>query len=113
MKAYELSNVKKVYVMFSEDGSTVSLDDYCDGQRFALYKGIPELDGGWMMETNGYPVDETALTDNHTGMDDDMDFRATELSSIRDILSDPHAPWASIGEEDVAYISNWLKEWGF
>lgn len=110
MKAYELDNVKKVYVIFAEDGSTVSLDDYCGAPRFALYNGIPELDGGWMMETNGAPVAETDLTDTPAGMDD---YCATELSSIRDILSDPLAPWESANEEDVAYISDWLKDWGF
>lgn len=111
MKAYELSNVKKVYVMLS--GSTVSIDDCCDGQRFALYSGIPELDGGWMMETNGYPVDETALTDVYDVMDDSADFRAAQLSNIRDILNDPAAPWVSVDAEDIAFISGWLKEWGF
>ena len=111
MKAYELSNVKKVYVMLS--GSTVSLDDHCDGQRFALYSGIPDLDGGWMMETNGYPVDETALTDVYDVMDDSADFRAAQLSDIRDILNDPSAPWVSVNGEDIDYISDWLKECGF
>lgn len=109
MKAYELNNVKKVYVIFAEDGSTVSLDDYSGAPRFALYNGVPELDGGWMMETNGDPVAENGLTDTPASMDDCC---ATELSSIRTILSDPLAPWESANAEDVAYISDWLKAWG-
>lgn len=112
IRTMQLRDVQRTGVFFQPAGPNVSTMAFDDNQiSFGLFRGIPDLDGGWMLETNGYPIDETSLTDASVGTD--TDFNAAQLGSVRQILSDPRTSWAAVDAEDIVYLAGWLRAWGF
>lgn len=68
-----------------------------------LFNGIPELYGGWMIETEGNVITKVVLEDN----DDYETIRAIEA-----YLNDDSVGWYSAGRKETEYVENWLKTWG-
>lgn len=89
--------MKKTYIQYTDDGTAVP--DRFDGcEKFALYIGISQVDGGWLLETGGDPASITSLADVQS---DDAD---SLIGSIQNIISDPVTPWEECSEEDKEYI---------
>lgn len=97
--------MKKVYIQFTDDGQII-LDRFDGNQRFALYIGIDQLYGSWLLETNGDPNTLVSLEDEQG---EDCDAR---IETIRDIISDPATPWEPCDEDDESYVAEWLGIWG-
>ena len=97
--------MKKVSIQYTDEGD-IELSRFDGRQSFALYAGIAQVDGGWLLETNGYPLCLGSLEDEQS---DDADAR---IDSVRDILSDPSTPWEECSEDDKEYIYDILRDWG-
>ena len=97
--------MKKVYIQFTDDGQII-LDRFDGNEKFALYIGIEQIDGNWLLQTGGNP---TTLVDLEDEQDEDCDVR---IEAIRDIISDPTTPWEPCDEDDESYITEWLGIWG-
>lgn len=97
--------MKKVYVQFSGDGNII-LDRFDGNQKFTLYVGIEQIEGNWLLETNGYPI---TIVDLEEDLDEECE---AKIESIQHIISDPTTPWEPCDEEDEAYVSEWLSIWG-
>lgn len=97
--------MKKVYVQFSDDGHII-LDRFDGNQKFALYVGIEQIDGNWLLETNGDPI---TIVDMEGAQDEECD---ASIESIRNIISDPTTPWEACNEEDAEYVLDTLSAWG-
>lgn len=97
--------MKKVYVQFSDDGHII-LDRFDGNQKFALYVGIEQIEGNWLLETNGDPI---TIVDMEGAQDEECD---ASIESIRHIISDPTTPWEACNEEDAEYVLDTLSAWG-
>ena len=97
--------MKKVYVQFSDDGHII-LDRFDGNQSFPLYVGIEQIEGNWLLETNGNPI---TIVDLEEELDEECE---ANIESIQHIISDPTTPWEPCDEEDEAYVSEWLSIWG-
>lgn len=97
--------MKKVYVQFSDDGNII-LDRFDGNQNFALYVGIEQIEGNWLLETNGGPI---TIVDMEEDWYEECE---AKIESIQEIITDPSTPWEPCDEEDEAYVSEWLSIWG-
>lgn len=81
---------------------------YCDDvddkgftEQHKLYRGIPELNGGWLLQTRGDPVTLEMLE----SVEDE-----TTIDKINQMLNDDDEWWDAEGE-DYQYVSRWLDIW--
>lgn len=89
--------IKKTYIQYDCSGNAESAR-YDGNERYALYSGIDELTGGWLLETGGEPV--TAET-------------APELIEIiESIINDSGTPREALTAQDREYIADTLAAWG-
>lgn len=72
-------------------------------EKSKLLNGIPELYGGWMIETEGNPITKVSLED----VDDYDTIRAIEA-----YLNDDSVEWYPVGEDETNTVDSWLKSWG-
>lgn len=72
-------------------------------ERYALYVGINQLYGDWMMETSGDPDTLNTLEDNGC---------TALIEKITSTINDPATEWEQATEEDSEYVAEWLKIWG-
>lgn len=95
--------MKKVMVQFGDNTSDIFASRRDGNEQFALYVGIPELYGGYLLETSGEPVTRNTFEDS----DDEQSIQA-----VAAIVSDPSTPWEVCSEEDAEYVAEWLNTWG-
>lgn len=72
-------------------------------ERYALYVGIDQIYGGWMMETSGDPDTLNTLEDSDC---------ADLIEKITSTINDPATEWEQATEEDNEYVAEWLEIWG-
>lgn len=72
-------------------------------ERCALYVGIDQLYGGWLLETSGDPTTLNELEDADC---------TDEIDAITAIITTPGTYWEPTTAEDAKYISGWLRTWG-
>lgn len=79
---------------------------YCDDvddkgftEQHKLYRGIPELNGGWLLQTRGDPVVLGMLKDE------------TIIDKINQLLNEDDDEWWDADGEDYLYVSRWLDIW--
>lgn len=72
------------------------------GERFALYQGIGQLYGGWLMETGGNAV---TLEELESCGADDM------ICDVNALIATPGI-WEMCDERDYEYVADWLAAWG-
>lgn len=91
--------MKKAYIAYLNNCS----------ERYALYVGIGALSGGWLMETGGDPC---TLNDLEDAYNNGSDTAEGLIDSVNKLIADPATPWEELGEEDKAYVQEWLEIWG-
>lgn len=98
--------MKKTYVQFDENGKIETCRYGSGAERFALYSGVDQLCGGWLMETSGDFVTLETL--------EEMDNKecAEMIAAINEILSSESTEWEELAEEDREYIADFLMECG-
>lgn len=101
--------MRKTYVQFinaanGENGEVKSYRYGSGEERFALYSGISQLHGGWLMETSGDPITLTTL--------EEADNSEKIIASIDRVLSSIGTDWKALTEEDEEYIADFLAECG-
>lgn len=74
------------------------MDDKRCTEQHKLYRGIPEIEGGWLLQTRGDPVVLGMLKDE------------TTIDKINQMLNDDDEWWDADGE-DYQYVSRWLDIW--
>ena len=101
--------MRKTYVQFinAANGENGEVESYRYGsgeERFALYSGISQLHGGWLMETSGDPITLTTL--------EEADNSEKIIASIDRVLSSIGTDWKALTEEDEEYVADFLAECG-
>lgn len=94
--------MKKVYVQIEDDNAVV-LDRFDGSERFALYIGIDEVYGGWLLETAGNPLTLSQAEDA------DMWY---EIDTINRIIKNVNTPWEICNKKDIDYINDILCAYG-
>lgn len=77
------------------------IDDKGFTEQHKLYRGIPELNGGWLLQTRGDPLTLEMLE----SVEDE-----TTIDKINQMLNDDDEWWDAEGE-DYQYVSRWLDIW--
>lgn len=95
--------MKKVMIQFGDNTSDIFASRRDGNEQFALYVGIPELYGGYMLETGGEPVTLNTFED----ADDTQ-----SIEAVAAIVADPSTPWEDCSAEDTKYVAEWLSAWG-
>ena len=78
------------------------MDDKGCTEQHKLYRGIPELNGGWLLQTRGDPITLEMLEN----ADDE-----TTIKKINQMLNDDEYGWWDADGEDYQYVSRWLDIW--
>lgn len=94
--------MKKVYVQIADD-NTVFLDRFDGSERFALYIGIDEVYGGWLLETAGAPLTLNDYEDADT---------EHEINAINRIIESDNTPWEMCDADDIESVRSTLRGWG-
>ena len=92
--------MKKTYVQYD---ATYTLDNGDSIERYALYVGLSNVYGGYILETAGDPTCLNELEDNGC---------ETEIAALDQIINDPTTPWQELTEDDLSYIADTLTAWG-
>lgn len=93
--------MKKTYVQYIDNHYV--LDNYDGTERFALYVGLDNVYGGYILEAGGDPTGLNELEDNGC---------ESEIAEINQIINDPATPWKDLTQDDADYISDTLTAWG-
>ena len=93
--------MKKTYVQYINN--TYTLDNGDGTERFALYVGLDNVCGGYILETSGDPTCLNELEDNGC---------ESEIAAIKRIINDSTTPWMGLTQDDADYITDTLTAWG-
>lgn len=94
--------MKKTFVIYNNGEYATNVIGQ-DVEANPLYIGVEEIDGEFLLATNGDPLTLTGL--------EDADCEA-EIEDINRIIADPATPWEECDEEDEEYVRGWLEAWG-
>ena len=93
--------MKKTYVQYNDNHYT--LDNGDGTEHFALYVGLDNVYGGYILETAGDPTCRNELEDNGC---------ETEIAALDRIINGHTTPWQDLTEDDLSYIADTLTTWG-
>lgn len=93
--------MKKTYVQYNDNAYTLHNGDGIE--RDALYIGLNNVYGGYILETAGGPTGLNELEDNGC---------ENEIAAINQTINDPATPWEDLTQDDAEYISDTLTAWG-
>lgn len=86
-----------------------------DVETTALYTGISEIDGGFILRRD-YPETlydfESFESTAPDATAEQIEANEAELAEIKQIIADPSTPWEPLSEEDEEYIRYYLNAWG-
>jgi len=94
--------MKKAYVQYNENGNVEAYAYGSGAERFALYSGVDQLYGGFVLRAD-YAVTLNTLEDEGA---EDM------IAAINEILASDSTCWEDLAGEDKKYIADFLKECG-